>query len=114
MGSASRLKQVFLMWMICTLPACSSVEAGSEDHPSSANSVAPLVDPQEFKARVAALERGMSIEEVMRILGKPRMDTNLGDGQRILSFARIYEGGRIRTIALSFQDGELSDIPSAR
>jgi hypothetical protein len=100
--------------VICSVIGCSTSSPGAEGHSAATRADAKDQDPDEFKKRVALLEHGMSIEEVTRIFGQPRMDTNLGEGQRIMSFARIYEGGRIRTVALSFQDGLLVDIPSAR
>ena len=108
------MRQIFTLLMICTLPACTALEPGPQDHSVSAHADAVEENPREFEGRVSSLEHGMSIDEVIGIFGKPRMDTNLGDGQRILSFAKIYEGGRIRTISLSFQDGELNDTSSSR
>lgn len=100
--------------VICMLSGCSTNQIFSEELPSDPQAEATDADPEEFKERIAMLQHGMSIEEVIRIFGSPRMDSNLGEGQRLLSFAKIYEGGRIRSIALSFQDGKLIDIPSAR
>ncbi len=108
------LGRAFALSVICTLSACSTSQGTSEGLPGEPQAEARDADPEEFKKRVAGLQHGMSIEEVIRVFGSPRMDTNLGEGQRLLSFAKIYEGGRIRTIALSFQDGKLTDIPSAR